>query len=161
MVTRLSIAVPFVLLSLLLAAESALAASLLPRKPSELVTLEANPTLSSCAAGNGRGFDIQFRPDGSTLNAFSIPAGQVLVITDLTFEKSGLAGGASYNGWVVTDPLFSVPLIAPTVTANAAGNAGGAVSLGQGIVVRSGTRLCFFDNANYTARIHGFLTKDK
>jgi hypothetical protein len=137
------------------------AAPLAPRKASELVSLQASPTTTSCAAGNGRAFDLQFRPDGSTLFTFSIPAGQVLVVTDVTFQKSGLAANATYAPAVVTDSLFSIPIVLPTVTANAAGNAGGSVSLQHGLVVRSATSICFFDNANFTARLHGFLAKDK
>jgi hypothetical protein len=144
-----------------LVAGPAAAGPLAPRKASELVSLEASPTTTSCAAGNGRAFDLQFRPDGSTLFTYSIPTGGVLVVTDITYQKTGLAAGATYSPSVVTDSLFSIPLVLPTVTANSAGDAGGSVSLKYGPVVRSGTSICFLDNANFTARLYGFVAKDK
>ena len=63
-------------------------ALLAPTKPSQVVTLStffATP----CPAGNGLAADVQTLPDGTLAPFPGIPAGQVLVLTGLSFVITG------------------------------------------------------------------------
>ena len=149
-----------------LASTPASAAALAPSKPSQLVTVAA---LGSCTALGLTTdlFNTLVKGDGTTA-PFSIPAGQVLVITDLTVFATGKTAGGTVQvqvavGTAATSHIF---IVAANVTANPSGGVGFTATFPTGIVVKSGASICplAFDGTSNVAAggsLHGFLTKDK
>ena len=112
-------------------------------------------------------FDTLVKGDG-TKAPFSIPAGQVLVITDLTVFAPGKTAGGTVQVQVVvgTAATSQFSIVTANVTANASGGVGFAATFPTGIVVKSGASICpvAFDGTSNVAAggsLHGFLTKDK
>jgi hypothetical protein len=112
-------------------------------------------------------FNIIVKGDGTTA-PFSIPAGQVLVITDLTVYANSKTPGDIVQIQVIAGTAGSSarPIFIDNVTAGASGGVGLSATFPTGIVVKSGTSLCpvaidagVNDFAGGTLR--GFLTKDK
>lgn len=83
-------------------------------------------------------------PADGTLSPFTIPAGQVLVLTGGSWGGSGLAPGASAHLVVVlrTSTTANGLVFSPAVVANSAGYAAGSFVLEPGIVVKPGAALC-------------------
>jgi hypothetical protein len=114
-------------------------------------------------------FNTRVNGDGTTA-PFSIPAGQVLVITDLTVFATGKTAGGTVQAQVVvgTAATSHFSIVSGNVTANASGGVGFTATFPTGIVVKSGTTICpeaidFGNPTNVAAggELHGFLTKDK
>src|SRR5262249_62349717 len=111
-------------------------------------------------------FNTLVKGDGTTA-PFSIPAGQVLVITDLTvFAPGKTAGGTVQVEVVVGTATSHFSIVTANVTANASGGVGFTATFPTGIVVKSGASICpvAFDGTSNVAAggpLHGFLTEDK
>src|SRR5262249_40899143 len=80
------------LVVLSLASTPASAAALAPSKPSQLVGVAADGNCMPALGMSTDLFNTLLRGDGTT-EPFSIPAGEVLVITDLTVFSNGLTPG--------------------------------------------------------------------
>ena len=149
-----------------LASTPATVAALAPSKPSQLVTVAAEGSCTALGLTTDR-FDTLVKDDGTTA-PFSIPAGQVLVITDLTVFAPGKTAGGTVQVQVVvgTAATSHFAIVTANVTANASGGVGFAATFPTGIVVKSGASICpvAFDGTSNVAAggsLHGFLTKDK
>ena len=148
----------------LFAASSALGGTLAPAKASAVVNLFALPNSATCCS-SGLAFDHQLDSNGNS-SAFSIPAKQALVVTEVDWQ--------TFNGTSGTDTIVSVAiqnssgcsfLGAQSVgLTDSVGNAGGTLVFPTGLVLRPGTQICFTLGSNGSlnfANVHGFLTKDQ
>ena len=143
----------------------AAAAPLGPAKPSQVVLLRQNfLDFIECGASGAAPFDRQIMPDGSDV-AFQIPAGQVLVATEMTVY---IAGFSSISSFVLLELGFeqgSGPLNAVAYAGfptDASGNAFGAQQFSPGVIFKSGKSVCALpDGANVHLTLLGYLTKDK
>ena len=141
-------------------------------KASDIIELSSTFGSGTCPlVAFGQVVDSVANPDGTRTAGFSIPSGQVLVVTDINFHTLGAAAGT----------LISFSLTRATSTANnsiaevdavtgADGSATGLVSL-RGAVIKSGVTLCggCFDHATHatisnpadcSTTVHGFLATD-
>src|SRR5262249_549990 len=159
---------PYVLsvtLFLLGLASTPATAALAPSKPSQLVTVAASGSCTALGLTTDL-FNTLVKGDGTTA-PFSIPAGQVLVITDLTVFAPGKTADGTVQVQVVVGTATShFGIVTANVTANASGGVGFAATFPTGIVVKSGASICpvAFDGTSNVAAggsLHGFLTKDK
>jgi hypothetical protein len=153
-----------------LASTPATAAALAPSKPSQLVAVTA---LGTCPLGFTTAlFDTLVKGDGTTA-PFSIPAGEVLVITDLTVVVDGKTPGDTIDAGVFAGTSASSRslIFFENITAGPSGAVTLSATFPTGIVVKSGTSLCPIarDNTGGSGTpavfaggsLHGFLTKDK
>jgi len=145
---------------------------LAPTNASNLV--EAYGDVSTpCTAGAVNSAQVNVLEGGdNTTTAFSIPAGMVLVITDLDISSSGTAGDqAEIRLFRQTPPAVLSTLIAfewGTFDSHST-FVSFHRSLGSGAIVKSGTSICavvndvddFFAATNPSVIIHGYFAKDK
>jgi hypothetical protein len=143
------------------------AAALAPSKPSQIITL-FNTSGTACGSSHGLAVDHIVKSDGSSA-AFTIPAGQVLIITSIDwsaevatanrrfdFALVSIPGGAfATGGGALSDADFTVS---------------GTLLIPGGLVVKPGVTLCpevdhggpaFVESDAAFVRVHGFLAKDK
>jgi hypothetical protein len=164
---RHALSVALVLLGL--ASTRATAAALAPSKPSQLVDVEALGLCTPLGLTTDL-FDTLVKGDG-TKAPFSIPAGEVLVITDITVVADGRTPGHTIQGQVVagTTAASQSFIFAENVTAGPSGGVTLSATFPTGIVVKSGTSICpiasdltgVSTNIAASGSLHGFLTKDK
>jgi hypothetical protein len=161
-----ALSVALVLLGL---ATPATAAALAPSKPSQLVAVVATGSCPFVGVTTGL-FDTLVKGDG-TRAPFSIPAGEVLVITDLTILANAETPGHTIQAQLLagTSAISNFDIFAENVTAGTSGGVTLAATFPTGIVVKSGTSLCpvaidFTSSGGSVSAggtLHGFLTKDK
>jgi hypothetical protein len=142
------------------------AAALAPSKPSQIITL-FNTSGTACGSSHGLAVDHIVKSDGSSA-AFTIPAGQVLIITSIDwtaftntanrrfdFQLGSATGNFTIGGGAVSDADFIVS---------------GTLLIPGGLVVKPGVTLCpevehsgssLFEEDSANVRVHGFLAKDK
>ncbi len=136
------------------------AGPLVPTKPSQVVTL-ATSGLACPPLGGGQVFDVRVGSDGSE-TPFSIPEGQVLVITGIDWSiLLPASAGETVVAFLRTPPS---PSAAPIVWRDAAladadGRAGGSALI-PNVVVKPGVPVCLFPGGAI-GNLHGFLAKDK
>lgn len=131
------------------------------------VTLIADVSTPICpATTNLRTFGDRLLPNGTRVR-FTVPDGQVLVVTSLEWVVEQ-ASQFNDTAWVTLDLFdgtrYQHALIA-TGHFDFRGRAAGNTVVPDGVVVRSGTAMCFgFDGSlspeRSFARIHGFLARD-
>ena len=149
---------PLLLLALAGALLPVSASALEPKKPSQLVTLEAN---DPCDQGKGQIYDLRVLPDGSTA-PFTIPQGQVLVVTRWMFDFYGGSSGAGAFAYLKIeggDGLGRARFLY-----DPQGNGGGTLELSG--VVGAGQTLCGTHSdvpgvGSLGGFIEGYLTKAK
>lgn len=135
------------------------ASALEPKKPSQLVTLLPS---GPCAAGEGFLYDLRVGADGSTA-PFTIPQGQVLVVTRWGFGFSGGTSVASAFANLAIEG--SVPVASGYVAFDAEGYGGGTLELSS--VVGAGAVLCGSHGSGSSSVaplggfVEGYLTKAK
>ncbi len=136
-----------------------------PTKPSELVTLIADPSTAICPATTvPHVFGDRLQPDGTRV-PFTIPNGQVLVITsfDWVVEGSTQANNAVWTAITFMGSGKNNALFSGAMT-DSIGRAAGTTLVPDGIVVAPGTVLCLDFVAGASAaygRAHGYLTKNQ
>jgi hypothetical protein len=148
------------LLALAAAVLSGSASAVEAKKPSELVTLEAN---DPCDLSRGQTYNLRVFPDGSTA-PFSIPEGQVLVVTRWMFS---FGAGSPGNGAIAVLKFdgTSSGVGVGHFTYDSEGTGGGTLELSA--VVGAGKTLCgtHGDNApgvgSLRGLLEGYLTKAK
>ena len=158
-------AIPGLALTVNLVWAAVAGAVLTPSNASQVVTLRSNP-FNTCDSGLGEVFDRRVAADG-TSSAFSIPAGQVLVITDWSY--SVITNSTANAG---TSDVALLGVVGGTVIASSpfefdsAGNAGKTEQVTA--VMKSGHQLClsvFNGGGDYFAFspniLHGFLAPDR
>ena len=142
-----------------------LAEGLVPKSPSELVTVQTVTTSCPGGFGGARQIDSRLLSDGTTVT-FTIPSGKVFVITDVGFH---LVSRASQNINVRLGIPCGTgcmqPIIDTTVSTDTVGQGSVDITLRNGIAVKPGVVLCAadvnFSSPNAFARLHGYFTKDQ
>jgi hypothetical protein len=139
---------------------SAWAAPLAPVKPSGVVTLASDGT--TCA-GSGLLVNTRILPDGTT-TPFTIPAKQVLVITEVEWGVIDVPVSQTFDFYLflTTTPATALPLVASSALADATGHAGTTTQVSNAIV-KAGPSLCAVDYPGSSSLflVRGFLAKDK
>ena len=174
MVRLMLVPIVVVLAVSMLIVSNGVSAAVVPEKPSDLVTLQAQ---GFCPEG---GFDMKLRvlPDGSD-QPFSIPPGRVLVITDWQWGNTVPLVSNFWQSAALTlqtdNPRRS---IAVGVAGNATPEAQGTPPFNQStsnnasivgmVVVKPGVHVCvsvFKQNGEqgnpHAAVVHGFLARDE
>lgn len=150
------------------------AGPLAPTRASQLATLlslfdtRSEMASAACpdngfAGASSRAFD--FRVDGSTFRALTIPPGQVFVVTDFDWEATGvpIAEFVTAVLMIETDGFNSFSAQS-TARADGVGQVGSAGLLGTGIVIRAGEKLCLSVRAPLSSlkgSARGFFASDK
>ena len=129
-----------------------------PTKPSQLVSLTYSG--ATCSVGGGTKADTRAMGDGSTA-PFTIPAGQVLVITGVQWNESGSGTADSSFLYLVGSGGTAVVSVGAGLVGT--GGYGGGNFGVSGVVVKPGTDICIGLNSLSTAypTVQGYLTKDK
>jgi hypothetical protein len=145
-------------------AGSGIAGTLAPAKPSDLVTVFGNTTAGCPTLFGAFAVTSQQVSDGSP-TAFSIPAGQVLVITSWDWKSSG-GGAAAAATWATlytVTPSGGARISDGNGTSDGSGSAAGTTIIPSGFAMKSGENLCFTTGGSGVGYVlvHGFLTKDK
>jgi len=148
------------LLPMLLACAAAVpdsASALEAKKPSQLVTLEANEL---CDLNRGQIYDARVLPDGSTA-PFAIPQGQVLVVTRWMFRFGGGTPGNAAFAYLRIEGSAAGIGQGPFVY-DAQGRGVGSFELSA--VVGAGTQLCGTNSdlaggVSLGGFLEGYLTK--
>jgi len=133
--------------------------------PSQLVTLIADSSTPICPATTvPHVFSDRLFPDGTRM-PFTIPSGQVFVVTSFDWV---VEGSSQVNGTVWTavtlmgtgknNALFS------SAAADSIGRAAGTTAVPRGFVVQPGTVMCldFVGGATSSmARLHGYIAQQR
>lgn len=135
-----------------------------PSSASELVTLMPGGNCPDFAV-SGSEFLSRIPSDGSQQQGFTIPVGNVLVITSVDWSVSG-NGSASTSGLVdlILVDSFKFPRIVArqSTRIDSSGFASGAFVFPNGIAVQPGVPICIKGPApGLDAFLHGYLTKEK
>lgn len=141
--------------------------SLDARNASGLVTLIADSSTPVCPATSvPHTFGDRLLPNGTRV-PFTIPAGQVLVITsyDWVIEGSTQINGTVWTTVALFDGTSYVSALSSGAAADSIGRAAGNTAVPNGVVVKPGTVMCFnfvggADPPSF-ARIHGFFADDR
>jgi hypothetical protein len=122
------------------------------RTPSKIVVLRSSGATTGCTGG-GFLLDRRLGADGSDV-PFTIPTGQVLVVTGFSWGSSLGSGNVEVNSLVVggNQVLFSA------ATAGANNSVGAAVPV-QNVVVEPSASFCVGIGGN--SRVIGFLAPDR
>jgi hypothetical protein len=136
---------------------------LAPTKPSDMVTLRSSGSV--CTGSPWRRLDRRVNPDG-TVTPYTIPAGQVLVVTSVDWRQGFIAAGGHSEFFLFpSEANISVNYpIAQSVGAGA-GPTGGGSFLVTGVALPAGTP-CWGINdltnlGSADALVHGFLAADQ
>jgi hypothetical protein len=139
------------------------AATLAPTKPSQLVHLLASPNITGTICGGDPAFGMRVMTDG-LLAPFSIPPGQVFVMTGIEWESyAGTAGTTAQVEIYIESPGYCSREYASSAAINDPnGTASASLTFPSGIVVKSGTVpfVLMSNGTLYWAKVSGFLTKD-
>ena len=135
-------------------------------KPSQLITVKTGSTTCSAGPFSGKAFDEAPNPDG-TQGAFSIPAGQVLVITDTALGGTG--GGVGNRGELDVLALPAGSRFNQSfITIDSSGSMTRQFTFPSGVAVKSGVTLCAFAidetvGASITVdgTVHGYFAPDR
>ena len=140
------------------AAPAAQGGPLAPTRASQLVTLQASLADPVCGQF-GRPFTTRVTSDGQFEIGFVIPPKQVLVVTSV--EWSVFGADPSETARVSLGTNGGASYFIGAALADATGAAGGAASVSHAI--RPGTTLCISAVGvdDLSARLHGFLAKDR
>lgn len=146
----------------LAAAGAASASALEPAKASEVVTLVTNGEDVNTGGCTGSSYPVTQRVTAAGLAGFSVPAGQVLVITGMSWvEYTATANTIAYNSLKVGGQtvLYSSSIAGSNNGANA------IAAVSPGIVVASGQSICVGLsqdlNPSTATYLYGFLAKNK
>lgn len=129
---------------------------LTPKFPSQLLNITnfLGKTCSCKGSNNGSTLTTRANPDGSN-SPFSIPSGQVLVVTGMTW--SALTSGDS--GGFMSLCVDTNEVWLDTAVAGSDGEIGRSLQLAP-LVFKSGHELCGGGNVGNKVLLTGFLTKD-
>lgn len=143
----------------LLAALHSPVLALEPTTPDQIVTVAQDLGSSNCT-NTGRKFDTLLAPDG-TATPFSIPAGQVLVVTAVELLGFGATPGLNIQTRIFRGIGLTVNLAAIRESlADVNGRIFHIYQLSPGVVVASGGEVCANNNSNLTTtgKLRGYLT---
>jgi len=137
---------------------------LVEKLPSQIVTLGSGTgAATACPLGAGKVFR-ELTPNVTNV-AFSVPAGQVLVVTsaELFIAPQAIAQGKHLAWRLVRDNgSNSAAAFGSSVLTGPTGSGSRSVTFSPGFVVPSGVTLCFFPPGVGTVGVfvYGFLTPD-
>jgi hypothetical protein len=142
------------LVSLLPATSSAFEA----RRPNEIITLQGNGT---CGPASNRALDLQVLPNGS-LRPFTIPAGEVLVVTGVSWHmvNSSLAPRRVVSVTIGSQFVLGAirPLFRTGALADATGRSTASVLVPNVVLSAGGLPPCVSTQGNPAGvLVHGFL----
>ena len=144
-------------------------AGLTPTKGSQLVTLTAGGECPITGHPNATLFSLRLGPDGASA-PFTIPAKQILVLTEVTASGVGnIAGDVFFVSVLVGNGDRGDFAAARFTTVNASGMFDTSFTPPNGIVVKSGNVACLdLVDTNHVSSFvgglgvaHGFLAPDK
>jgi hypothetical protein len=137
-----------------------------PTKPSDLVTIQTS--FQSCNGTPWKALDQQMNPDG-TLSPFTIPAGQVLVVTGVDFV-SRRTGSAGHSAEFFLFPsaaninVNNLPIVDTMAPGNSDGQAGASIAV-TGVAIKAGTPCWGLNDISSmgaaSVLVHGFLTAER
>ncbi len=146
------------LTTVLLGGTGAAAQVLGPSAPTDIVEVMLETNSPACTNA-GTKFDTRLMPDG-TEAPFVIPAGQVLVVTEIDILGFGAAPGAGVQTRIFRGVGMEVNIAAIRESiADGTGRAFHIYDFDPGIVVASGGEVCTNNNLNITTtgRLRGYL----
>lgn len=146
---------------------NAQAGGLAPTKASQLVEIVALPSSATCPSG-ARAFDVLNAPDGTT-SSFSIPAGKVLVLSDVAVRVQGSQSlSFDLDVQLQRETASASNLISESNIDYASGKLLTIGLAAGGVEVKSGVQLCVKTTISIPqigsfvgATAHGFLAPDK
>src|SRR5262245_11675744 len=146
-------------LPLSLLAASVAHAVLAPEKPSQLLTLVSVGANDGTCQGFPQ-FGRRVLADGTFVDGFAIPEKQVFVITAIEVNGQNFSPSRRQPIAILSTP-FLIPLVTIYDQTDALGFVGAYQAISP-VAVAAGTTLCLevFDGLT-TAKLHGFLTKDR
>jgi len=146
--------------------EPASAGTLTPLRPSDLITLQASsdqPTGSGCAFGAP--FAKLLQADGTQNTFAGIPAGQVLIITEVDFYAYGVLSNQIILGSIeIENGAGYSEVLRAVAYSNNAGQAAANLAIPDGLPVKPGPGICFAINSSSSAMkatLHGYFTVDR
>jgi hypothetical protein len=148
---------------ILLLGHVAMASSVAPAKPSQIVALISSGGAPACPHA-GKQIDSQIEPDGS-FQPFSIPTGQVLVVTGFDWTVFGLLASQTARVELVLESTNAADAVFQDgAIADFLGTAGKAAAV-PNVIVKPvpGAVFCLSPDGGTlgSSVVHGFLTKDK
>ena len=140
---------------------SSTAGAVAPKKPSDLRTVLGLPSSVPCPGLSSlRAVDLQQNPDGTT-GPFSIPVGNVFIVTSFDTEGSGAVGTGGGAALIISDGTGGSSLIARCDGVAASnGLVSGSCTLPIGVPVKGGSTLCYTPTTSNVI-VRGFMAKDK
>jgi hypothetical protein len=149
---------------------SAAAGTLAAAKASQVIELRSGSPPSACPSlASATAMDTVEEADGTSTSGFTVPAGKVLVVTDVNFDAFASAGDSVTLGVRRSGPSAFNSMVNIGATAAPTGVVVATASL-RGAVVKSGTAVCitcfdqntvtFLTPVNCQGVLHGFLAKD-
>lgn len=142
----------------LLGGTEATAQALGPQAAADIVELVLETNSAACT-NTGTKFDTRLMPDGTSI-PFDIPAGQVLVVTEIELLGFGAAPGSGLQTRIFRGIGLAVNLAAIRESiADGTGRAFHFFEFNPGIVVASGGEVCTNNNLNITTtgRLRGYF----
>lgn len=158
-------------MAVLAIASVARSGALEPTKPSQMVVLTYSDFCTETTS-LANIIDTQILPNGTT-QPFTIPAGQVLVVTGFdwsAYRCPALAAPGTVDVYMFLGATGRVvfndtAVIGAGTPPTSSCSTGGKASVVPNLIVKPGVELCAgFDNQTFggaPAIVHGFLTKDK
>jgi hypothetical protein len=138
---------------------------LAPTKASQVLTVNASG-LTSCPSGGSSSlaFDQVVLGDLSSFPAFTIPPGQVFVVTGLEWRIIGAPAGSTTGATLRLDGNSTIGMVFfDTMNAGPDGGSGRAVAV-PNVIVKPGITICLLIGGNGSAMsglLHGFFARDK
>ena len=148
---------------ILLLGHVAMASSVAPAKPSQIVALISSGGAPACPLA-GKKIDSQIEPDGS-FQPFSVPTGQVLVVTGFDWTVDGLLASQTAKVALLLESASAAdPVFQDGAIADFLGTAWKGAAVPNVIVKPVPGAVFCVSSAGGTlgySVVHGFLTKDK
>jgi hypothetical protein len=134
-----------------------------PKKPSSLVTMWTSFGCAQFASASQ--FLFRIMPDGNSV-PFAVPENQVLIVTDVDWQNSSGDGNQPRTdeaSLFLLNGSEPSTFLAKNVATGITETVGGSFHFEHGIAVSSRVAICISltSGGTVSARLHGYLTKDK
>src|SRR5262249_18632420 len=135
-----------------------------------LISVSAGNTSAACADNvvglPSHAFDNDVRPGGGGVyESFSIPPGQVFLVTGVDWVASGVAASTNYTVELKFETMagYNVSSALSVALADSTNHAGNSMKFGTPLVLHSNNRLCLRGDgtaANLSGTAQGFFAPD-